>query len=564
MTRTANRVFALVLLVVALVASAVAQDRPDKIGIFDLKAIRSVPLNAQTIGKTKKGNIVYEEVKYTSVPGVRSYMILSYKEGANRLPGIMVVDRFHAKPKEVEAKNNYVAISVGAVCGNMDPNKHETSGGPKMDPDHFSMDDHYTEDPSNSYIYHHTVQLLRALDYLESRPEIDISKTVISGYSWPGLMVALLHAIDDRPAAYVLWHGLGYYTDLDGMSGDKRSPISRKMYEMYGAGSYAKYGSKPIWVGVALDDYFTHLDSIMEVYSGLQCEKKFVYVPNRHHHETQRKELSFPAPYPWQTHWQMGTPRPSEIMEGTVAEEGGKLVYTAEVKATETLKTSEVFVSYGKPGGWMGRTWHSFPLKKVGDQYKAEIPVYDPQTPFYAVGQISTPNGWYVGNGIQYVEPGKLGITASNATYPTTLFDPATKSDLYLRTCDIQWLTDGPAGRGSVMLTPTEPNNDHGMFQFQNIEPKFWKGGKEISIYLKGNGKPGPITAYLTWDTNYFVDVSVPNYTKFQLVPTGKVFAAGWQEYVIPLAKVNNLNRVTSLTIDAGGRPLQMGTVSWR
>jgi hypothetical protein len=302
----------------------------------------------------------------------------------------------------------------------------------------------------------------------------------------------------------------------------------------------------------------------MEVYDNLKCEKKFVYVPNRHHAETQRKELSYPAPYPWQTHWQMGSPRPSEIGEGTVAVEDGRISYTAEVTETEPLRTSEVYVSYGKPGDWMGRTWHSFPLRKSGNAYKADIPVYDANVPFYVVGQISTANGWYIGNGVQFVEPGKLGVTTSNATYPNVLFDPSKRSDLYLRTGQSQWVADGPLSKGSVVLTPNQPNIDHGMVQFQNIEPKFWKGGSELSVWLKGDGKPGPVTAYLTWDTNYYVDTTVPNYTKFSLVPTGKTFTSGWKEYVITLSKVNNLERVTSLTIDLGGRPLQLGVVAWR
>ncbi|MGV3614958.1 MAG: hypothetical protein ACO1SV_06445 [Fimbriimonas sp.] len=554
----------------ALVKNAPAKKAPgkkqdEKIGIYDLKAIRAVPLNPEIIGKTKKGNIVFEEVKFTSVPGVRTYMILSYKEGANKLPGIVVIDRFKAKPKEVEATNNYVAISVAPVSGNMDPKKKDTVGGPRIDPTKFSMDDHYKENPNDSYIYHHTVALLRALDYLESRSEVDLSKTVVSGYSWPGLMAAHLHALDDRPAAYVIFHGLGYYSDPDGMSGGRRAPISRKQYEMYGAGAYAKYGKKPMWVGVAMDDYFTRLDSIMEVYENLQCEKKFVWVPNRHHHETQRKELSYPAPYPWQTHWQMGNPRPSEIAEGTVAIENGKVLYTATVEEKEALKTSEIYVSYGKPGNWLGRTWHSFPLRKAGEKYQAEIPIYDAKVPFYVAGQISTPNGWYVGNGLQFIEPEKLGVSTANATYPNVLFDPSRKSDLYLRTGKSTWVAEGPGGKGSVILVPDDPQNDLGMIQFQNIDPMFWKGGKEISVFLKGDGKPGPVTAYMAYDTNYYIDKSVPNYTQFQLVPTGQVFAAGWKEYVLPLSKVANLPRVGSLFFEtAGSRPLQIGTISWR
>lgn len=549
----------MVFLLAGLVVSgwANAQERPDKVGIYDLKAIHSVPLNPEVIGKTKKGNIIFEEVRFTSVPGVRIYAILSYKEGANKLPGLMVVDRFRAKTKEVEATNNYFAISVAPPSGNQDPTKKDSVGGPKYHQP-FSLDDQYTNDPKDSYIYHHTVALLRALDYMESRPEVDVTKTVVTGYSWPGLMVALVNSLDDRPCAYVLWHGLGYYSDLDGNSGDRPSPISRKAYDMYAAGAYAKYATKPMYVGVALDDYFTRLDSIMEVYNNLKVEKAFAYAPNRHHSNSSRNE--FNGAYPWQTYWQLGAEKPSTISEGEVKSEGGKLVYTCKVDSKEPLTTSEVLVSYGKPGNWLGRTWQAVPLKKTDDGYRAEIPVYDPAIPLYAIGQISTAKHSFIGNGPQFVEPIKFGVETATDKFPNLLFDPSLKSDFYIRTGTPSFVSEGPLGKGSAIITVTEA----GMVQFQNMNPQLWKDAKELSIYLKGDGKVGALSAYITYDTNYYIDKSVANFTQFKLVADGQVMAPGWKEYVIPLNKVNNLNRVGIFFFEPGNHTLQVGAISWR
>ncbi len=61
---------------------ATERKSPDKIGIFDLKAIRSVPLNPEILAKTKQGDVVIEQVRFTSLPGVRIYAILTYREGA--------------------------------------------------------------------------------------------------------------------------------------------------------------------------------------------------------------------------------------------------------------------------------------------------------------------------------------------------------------------------------------------------------------------------------------------------------------------------------------------------
>lgn len=532
----------------------------EKIGIYDLAAIHSIPLNAQTISKTEDSGIVYEKVRFSSVDGIRVFAILSYKKGLSKAPGIVAVQRFKADPHKIEASNGYFVISVAAPDGNMDESKDDSVGGPKYSAP-FTIDDQYRDNPKQSYIYQHTVALLRALDYLETRPEVNVGNTVVTGFSWPGLMVSTLHGLDDRPACYVLWHGLGFHADENGKSGGQTAQITRKQYEMYGAGTYCKLGKKPIYVGNALDDYFTKLDEIIDIYNNLNCEKAFSYAPNRHHHMTGRKEFTEFVPT-WQTYWLrlFGMTKPGTIGEGTVKADGGKLIYTASVDCKEPLKWSEVLVSYGAPGNWMRRTWHSVPLVKTGDVYQAEIPVYDPSVPVYAIGQIFTDKDNATGNGPQLIEPAKLGISAGNSTYPNVLFDPSTKSDFYIRTGDAAFVEDSGDGKGSAIVKTTEAPN----VMFNNVEPKLWKGATELHLWLKGDGKAGDFNVYLSSDSNYYLDKDVKAYTAINLVPTGSTMASGWKEYTIKLSDVSNLDQVTSIYFEPGVHTLQLGTVSWK
>jgi hypothetical protein len=265
-------------------ASACAGQLPDKIGIFDLKALHAVPLDPEVLSKTKKDDTVIEQVRFTSLPGVRIYAILTYREGSKGAPGYVKVERFGAVPLLEQGHNGFMGMSVMAPTGNTDPKRMESVGGPKLTPGTFSIWDSYTDDPKDSYIYQYTVALLRAMDYLATRPEVNLSSTTITGYSWAGTIVSLLHAIDDRECAYIVFHGLGPYADENGMSGGEPAKISRKKYEMYCPTAYAQYGTKPFFLGCALDDYYTKMDAIMETYKKLQCPKTFVYVPNRHHH----------------------------------------------------------------------------------------------------------------------------------------------------------------------------------------------------------------------------------------------------------------------------------------
>ncbi len=569
MYKLTHKIFAVLSVAVAgLVSAAFATTKqgPDKIGIFDLKAIRSVPLDPEVLAKTKQGDVNIEQVRFTSLPGVRIYAILTYKDNAKGLAGYVKVERFGAIPLMEQGRNGFLGMSVMAPTGNTDPKRMESVGGPKLVPGTFSIADAYTDDPKDSYIYQYTVALLRAMDYLATRPEVNLSITTVAGYSWAGTMVALLHALDDREAAYIVFHGLGPYVDENGLSAGEPSVLghdnptkpvflTRKKYEMYCPAAYAQYGTKPFFLGTALDDYYTKLDAVTETYAKLKCPKQFIYIPNRHHAETSRQEML--SHISWLQYWQFGGEKPPTIGEGSVANVGGKLIYSCQIDSKYPLAHAEAMVAYGNPGDWMGKTWHRFNLAKVGDKYQAEIPVYDPKVPFYVIGQINTAEKHDAGNGPQFVKPADLGITASNSAYPDLLFDPAQKDDLYIRVGEIEWSADGPDGKGSAIVAP----GDEGTITFQNIDGALWSGKKVLDIWLKGDGKPGPITAYLSFKSQPYVEIGHGNYTEVELVPKGGTFAAGWHEFVIHLDQVKNLKEVSTMFLDPNKRRLQIGPI---
>lgn len=540
---------------VCLASSGGQQSGQDSIGIFDLKAIRSVPLDPEVLQKTKQGDINIEQIRFTSLPGIRIYAILTYKDGAKSVPGYFVVERFTTKPLIEAAKNGFFGIEVAPPTGNTDPKKMESVGGPAYH-EPFSINDQFTPDKNQSYIYHYTVALLRAMDYLATRPEVSLSRTVITGYSWSGTPVALLHALDDRPAGFCTNHGLGYYVDAGGPGDGVPANLSRKLYEMYCPAAYAQYGTKPFYVGTALNDFYTKLDAIIETYNNMKSPKAFAYSPNRHHDATSRNEF-FGFVW-WQAYWQGFGDPPSTVGEGAFRADDGKLTYVCSVDSKFPLKHAEVMVSYGKPGNYMGRTWHRFPLVQAGTQYQCDIPIYDPSVPLYAIAQIETDRFGDIGNGPKYVDPSALGIKKANAEYPTLLFDPSQKDDLYIRTGTIEWSADGLSGSGSAIIEPCE----EGTITFQNTDCEFWNGKKTLSIWLKGDGKPGPIVAYLVSNPNYYFEYNKKNFSAVELVGAKEIFANGWAEYVIPLAKIPNLASDSSIFINPGKRKLQIGQIA--
>ncbi|OPZ83875.1 MAG: Acetyl esterase Axe7A precursor [bacterium ADurb.Bin429] len=276
-----------------------------KIGIFNLPAIHATPLAPEILKRTEEGNIITEEVRFTSVPGVRVFGYYSYPKGGKKLPATLLVRYVGAESRKSDAKNGFVGFSICAPNANTDPAKKESLGGAPFN-------QNFTDDPAQSWVYHHVVALTRALDYMASRPETDMKRVVVMGYSWAGYITALLHGIDNRPCAYVSWHGTGYYADVQGMSGDKPSLLgSRQYYEMYAPSAYAKYGTQPIYMAVALTDYFATLDGLISMYTSLRCPKLLSVAPNRYHANTSRDE--FRGSGSWAFHWQGGGPPPPKV-----------------------------------------------------------------------------------------------------------------------------------------------------------------------------------------------------------------------------------------------------------
>ncbi len=526
-----------------------------KIGIFDLTAIHSVPLEPEILSHKEDGNTVIEEVRFTSTPGIRVFGYFCYPKTGKKLPGVLTVRFQGAETRKEESAVGMVGFSISAPSGNKDQQKKDSIGGVN-----FASD--FTDNPSDSWIYQHVVALTRALDYMQSRPEVDVNRTLIMGYSWGGYVTALLHAIDDRPCAYVLWHGTGYYADEKGMSGDGPSLIkSRKYYEMYAPSAYAKYGSKPIFIASALTDYFASLDGLIEMYSKLNCPKMLSVAPNRYHANTSRNE--YRGSPSWGYYWQSNGPPPPKISEGKIINRNGHLIYKFNVDSTLPVLFADVMYSYGKPGHWMGRTWHRTPATKIGltNMYECEIPVYAINIPFYCLAQFETRDFGGMANTPQYIEPSKLGIGMENANYPKMLMDFEDKSDLFIPNGTPSFITNDVA-EGKVAAS-VKPFHD-GTVQFLNIEPFLWKNPREIRFFLKGDGKPGPIDVYLTFNTFYWLDIPSNNYTKYTLVPADKIFPAKWTEYTLPLDDVINIKTSDALFFEMGDRTLLIDSIRWR
>src|SRR5476651_125550 len=140
-----------------IAASAIGATTPQNdatIGIFDLKAIHSAPLDPEVLSKTKQGDVTIEQVRFTTLPGVRVLATLTYKDGAKGAPGYEFVENFPIKPLVAEAEAGFVGFVISPPTGNKDPKKMESVGGPVYPaPFNFNRsEEHTSELQSRQYL----------------------------------------------------------------------------------------------------------------------------------------------------------------------------------------------------------------------------------------------------------------------------------------------------------------------------------------------------------------------------------------------------------------------------
>lgn len=556
----------------ALSGAALPTQNGAKIGIYDLAAIHATPLNPEVLSKKTENGIVTEAVRITTVPGVRALVWMSYKTGARGAPGVLFATRFAPDDQRLAAQKNdakvgFVGISVSPPVGNDDEKRLDSVGGPAFTTQATSRQ-LFNRDPNLSPLYHGIVALTRAIDYLASRPELNVGKLSVMGQDWSGMSVAVLHGIDNRPGSYFIWHGCGYYSDEDGNSGDGPSRMTREQYEMYAPAAYAPFGTRPIFMANALNGDISRFDAQMEMVKNLKSPKVAAFAPNREDIDTADRE--FAGTGAWQTYWNTPFGEPPSISEGKVTNVNGHVRYYCTANG---LTSAYILVSYGEPGNWTGRNWHRIPLRSSGAGLAAEVPIYDPKVPFYVIGQIHSKQFGERGNTPVYVNPADLKITEATAQYPHTLFSGVASDEINVGTYDfyknngvgIQFGLPGPEGGKSAII----PSFWDGNVRIKNIEPRFWKGATYLDIWIKGDGKKNTesFNIYLAYDSHRQLDFDQQNFTTKTVWAAGVVRPAQWTKVTIPIKEIGNLQRVDSIFFHTGLRglvPLELGSISWR
>lgn len=516
----------------------------DQVGIFDMRAIRAHPLHLEVVQVSEEKGIVTEEIRYNALPGVRVLAYICYPRGARQLPGILTVQVSPVLPPVQDAAYGAVGIAICPTTGNLDADAKVTIGGPPFS-------DKFTDDPDKSWIYHNVIAVERMLEYLATRPEIDLGRTLVQGHQWGGWVAALVHSLNHRVAGFMIWQGTGYYVGFDGLLNGAPAAISRKHYEMYAPASYAQYGTVPMLVGYALNDSFFSVDATIEYAKSIKSPHLFTLIANSASYAVPRTEGFSGAS--WGAYWMNGGEAPLNITGTQTVAAEGKIYVNFSLTGEGSPLFTEILYSYGAAGQWSNRSWHRITAQMLEEnKYQAVIPQYNPLSPIIAVVLLESKDQGMVVSQPMLIYPEQLGLGTENSllsSYPMTLQDFEDQSDLSIINGTVEFITDSAEGFYAAQVTPAAD----GTFRFL-CEGQYWGNARTLSFSLKGDGKPGPVVLTFLPGEFPLANPKDVRSTQIVLVSNAKIFPNEWKTFKINLAKVANLSKIRAISFSVGNR----------
>lgn len=383
--------------------------------VFDVPALISTPLKARMLKRTDKGDIITEEVRFHSEmdgdKDVDIFAYFSYPKGARKLPafiwnpgGLSQASTYWTEPG---AKRGYAVLCIDF------PNTGYRSTG------NYSINTglHLGDDPRKAPIYHGAVALLKAVSYLETRPEVDKDRIGMGGSSWGGFFTTLMAGVDPRLKAATCLYGTGnLHLGNAWWDGTVRrvegfpTPAERERWrKTLDPGWRLQHRKIPIAWFTATNDGFYFLPAVMKSYEMAAGPKHLTLLPNWDH--ALPVKLNDEQVYAWLDVHLQGKPPFIKPAPVEVKKEGGRL--TAEWTFTGNgVMSADLIASYGDAGNWRGRYWHTIPAEISGKTCRATLPAGT--LPCYVSGAVNDAHGYRYSTPLLRVDFAALGVRASS------------------------------------------------------------------------------------------------------------------------------------------------------
>ena len=378
--------------------------------VFDVPALIATPLRPRTLKRAEKGAIVTEEVTFHSetdgTKQVEIFAYFSYPKGGRKLPafiwnpgGLSQANTIWTEPG---AKRGYAVL-----CLDFPQPGYRSRGNY---PINTGLD--LGDDPRKAPIYHGAVALLKAVSYLQSRPEVDQERIGMGGSSWGGFFTTLMIGVDPRLKAGACLYGTGNLqlgnAWWDGQNRHGRAspgPAEREHWrKTLDPGWRLQYRQTPIAWLTGTNDGFYPMPAVMKTYDMAAGPKHLTLLPNWDHALPPR--FHDEQVYSWLDVYLKGRsafPRPTPV---DVTRDGDRL--TAGWTFRGGAVAADLIVSYGDAGNWRGRYWHTFKAEINGNMCRAAWPAGP--LPCYVSGSVSDQNGFRYSTPLRRVDPAALGV----------------------------------------------------------------------------------------------------------------------------------------------------------
>jgi dienelactone hydrolase len=185
------------------------------------------------------------------------------------------------------AKRGYAAIAMDLAGSRPDPAATKKNavvrlpdGGPGQDhKDKF--DTIATPEIGDDWPYHAVANCVRAHSLLRSLPDVDPTRTAITGISWGGYTTCLVASLDNRFRAAVPVYGCGHLSDNSCWLGDFArigSEQAARWTRLYDPGTYLAACRVPIFFVNGTNDFAYPLDSFMKSHADVQHAAKNIRI----------------------------------------------------------------------------------------------------------------------------------------------------------------------------------------------------------------------------------------------------------------------------------------------
>lgn len=372
----------------------------------DVSALSSTPLNAQVLKTTEKNGIVIEEVRFHSErdgeKSVDIFGFLGYPKGGKRLPAFVWNQSSMAPADtafvEVGAKRGYAVLCIDYPLAG-----YRSTGG-------YSLDGLVVgDDPRKAPLAHCAVALLKAVTYLESRPEVDPDRIGMAGASWGGFMTTLMVGVDPRLKAGSCFFGTGnLQLGCAWFEGACTNTVDAERWRttLDPAWRLAK-GKTPINWCTGTDDNFYWMPALMKTYEMAGGPKHLALIANWDHGLPPALDDEVLG---WLDVYLQGKPAYPQSTPITVSRQEAGLIgqWSFTAPPERKIVSADVMLSYGAPGNWRRRYWLTLPVQRAGQTCTVALPAST--EPYFISGAVVEDNGYRHSTPLLQVEPKEYGV----------------------------------------------------------------------------------------------------------------------------------------------------------